>query len=117
MTDVIDNGLWKAADYLRENGWVKGHLSQAGQHCAIGGYAAAYGKNFGSNTSAATDWANKNHPDEVKALASAIRELFPQRASGSDAGTVVTFNDHNSTTEEDVIKVFRVAGVKLAVGI
>lgn len=115
---VIENGLWKAADVLREGGWIKNHLVAGASHCAIGAYVAGYGNDFAS-TSNASNWAESNHPDEVKAVANTIRELFPERSrnSSTDTGLMVTFNDNPDTTEEDVVKVFRVAAVKLAAGI
>lgn len=115
---VIENGLWKAANVLRDGGFAQGNLqTQAGEHCALGAYVAAYDEDFGNSTADAADWIRINKNDEVKVLADTIRELFPQHARTADTDTVIRFNDATGTTQEDVVKVFRVAAVKAAAGI
>ena len=120
MTTALQNGLWKAADVLREKGFVKGSLNKGGQVCAIGAYAAAYGENFGNDNDAARRWTEREHRDEIKVLADTIETLFGdrhKRQGVSDSSYVMSFNDSDKTTEEDVVKVFRVAAVKAATGI
>lgn len=121
MTVAIDNGLWKAADVLNDKGFGKSNLVNAqGNVCALGAYNAAYGREPGAGGNAgAQSWANREHHDEMEAVAETIKSLFPDRYSSSanTAGILMSFNDHVKTTKDDLAKVFRVAAVKLATGI
>lgn len=120
MTNALENGLWKAADVIRIKGFAKGSLNKGGQFCAIGAYAEAQGESFGGDNEGARVWANSKHGDEMKVLADTIETLFGSRlprGNRTDASYVMSFNDDSLTTEEDVVKVFRVAAVKAATGV
>ena len=118
---VIENGLWKAADVLDEKGFIKNHLQGGGgQVCALGAFNLAYGRKANQDgNSGAQRWAEREHADEMQAVSDTIKSLFPDRWSSSStpATVLMSFNDNSATTKEDLAKVFRVAGVKLAVGI
>lgn len=121
MTNGIDNGLWKAANYLNDKGFVKSSLGHAnGPVCALGAYFRANDIYQGTDTSNGIYFANQNekYAKELVVLADVIRELYPDRANDTftfnQSGRVVYhFNDHAHTTKEDVAKVLRVAAVKV----
>lgn len=121
---LSDNSLLKAADIIRSGGLAKKNLCADEGHCVLGAFVRAYGLNprsyFYNDTSLAVTWitTNQKASQEMSVLADVIRKLYSDRldaasSSSPDYFVVFKFNDHYKTTEDDVVRVLRVAGLEL----
>lgn len=98
----MENVYWKALDILRERGMIKGHLENENGVCAIGALRLAM-----------TD--PPPHPVIIPPsittqLGKIAGELFPGRSSVKNS--VIGFNDHPDTTQEDLELVFEKTAIK-----
>lgn len=111
---------WMQGDYLEpELGGPKPWLHM----CFVGGLAFVENLLMRPGTSRLddTETGNMQTPaaqEAIEACATVIREQFPERVRGlrewKAETTVITFNDHDDTTLEDVYTVLDKAAVSLA---
>ncbi len=112
MSKVSEN-CWKALALIRK-GWTKSRWSRLGRakngefiqtYCAVGALEMAITGQVWKGSA-----RDSRIVDESDALWATAKELFPDRCYG--LCSIMDFNDHSMTTQEDIELVFEKTAIK-----
>lgn len=105
----MGNRIWDAIDILRRGGWTKNTFTdEGGRHCLQGALHEAHGLRPFDERHVGLP-VSEELASDVRLVNEVIHAQFPERAGGVG---VSRFNDHPSTTVDDVVRVMEKAAVR-----